>query len=278
MEEKEVTYAIIIACIIGIFVVGFLVVTYTTTKEGFSELYFEEHEELPKIISVGEEEQFAFTVASHELNVTSYRYIVSLGDEIIEEGGFVLGPDENITVNVSFVPTNTSLTFIRNVTTTESSHLIFSRPAVIIHGSMNMVPIKFPIVGDKNNTILFKINPNSSEEYTFRYNAKEPVTEMLICFNTQNSKKPLNCVEARYMSQIGINLSDYNILKNINIFPRTGFDFTNSTVIISNNYGDVRMSYEKTISEYRYEYKKVSVEVISEDGTEYEIHYWTIVV
>ena len=64
----------------------------------------------------------------------------------------------------------------------------------------------------------------------------------------------------------------------ISIFPRTGFDFINSTTIISSNYGDIRVSYEKNISEYRYEYKKVSVEVTSEDGTEYEIHYWTIVV
>ncbi|NQE54784.1 hypothetical protein C5S29_14435 [ANME-1 cluster archaeon GoMg3.2] len=38
------------------------------------------------------------------------------------------------------------------------------------------------------------------------------------------------------------------------------------------------MSYEKTILEYRYEPQKVSVEVIPEDGTEYEIHYWTMVV
>ena len=93
-EEKKVIYAIIVACIIGIFIVGSLVVTHTTTKEGFSELYFKELERLPKIIAVGEEEQFAFTVASHELNTASYKYVVSLDDEIIEEGGFILGLDE----------------------------------------------------------------------------------------------------------------------------------------------------------------------------------------
>jgi len=284
-EEKKVIYAIIAACIIGIFIVGFLVVTYTTTKEGFSELYFEEHEELPKIITVSEEEQFAFTVASHELNTTSYKYVVSLGDDILEEGDFALGPGENITANVSFIPENSSLTFIRNLTTTESSHLIFSRPSTITSGSKNvesdgrvLMPVKFPIAGDKNNTIFLKIDPNSSEEYTFRYSAKEPVTETLICFDTSKSEKTPNCIEARYISQIGINLSDYNILRNISIFPQTGFDFINSTTIISSNYGDIRVSYEKNISEYRYEYKKVSVEVTSEDGTEYEIHYWTIVV
>ncbi|RJS83135.1 hypothetical protein CW713_04305 [Methanophagales archaeon] len=269
----------------AIFTLSIYIVTYTTTKEGFSELYFEEHEELPKIINAGEEPQFAFTIASHELNVTSYEYTVSLDDEIVEEGGFILGPGENITANVSFIPENSSLTFIRNLTTTESSHLIFSRPSTITSGSKNvesdgrvLMPVKFPIAGDKNNTIFLKIDPNSSEEYTFRYSAKEPVTETLICFDTSKSEKTPNCIEARYISQIGINLSDYNILRNISIFPQTGFDFINSTTIISSNYGDIRVSYEKNISEYRYEYKKVSVEVTSEDGTEYEIHYWTIVV
>lgn len=284
-EEKKVIYAIIAACIIGIFIVGFLVVTYTTMREGFSELYFEEHEELSKIINAGEEEQFAFTVASHELNITSYEYVISLGDDILEEEGFALYPGENITVNVSFIPENSSLTLVRNLTTTESSHLIFSRPSTITSWNTNvesdgrvLMPVKFPIAGDKNNTIFLKIDPNSSEEYTFRYSAKEPVTETLICFNASNLDKTPNCIEAKYISQIGINLSNYNILRNISIFPRTGFDFINSTTIISSNYGDIRVRYEKNISEYRYEYKKVSVEVTSEDGTEYEIHYWTIVV
>lgn len=284
--EKKVVYAIIAACIIGIFIVGLLVVTHIPMKEDFSELYFKEQEKLPKIINAGVEEQFAFTVASHELNITSYKYVVSLEDEILAEGNFILHPDENITVTASFVPTNTSLVFVRNLTTTESSHLISGNPFVITSGNTNvesdgrvLMPVKFPVAGDKNNTIFLKIDPNSSEEYTFRYSAKEPVTETLICFDTSKSKKtPPNCIEARYISQIGINLSNYSILSNITIFPRTGFDFINSTTIITSNHGNIRMSYEKTISEYRYEPQKVSVEVISEDGTEYEIHYWTMVV
>lgn len=284
--EKKVVYAIIAACIIGIFIVGLLVVTHIPMKEDFSELYFKEHGKLPKIINAGVEEQFAFTVASHELNITSYKYVVSLEDEILAEGNFILHPDENITVTASFVPTNTSLVFVRNLTTTESSHLISGNPFVITSGNTNvesdgrvLMPVKFPVAGDKNNTIFLKIDPNSSEEYTFRYSAKEPVTETLICFDTSKSKKtPPNCIEARYISQIGINLSNYSILRNITIFPRTGFDFINSTTIITSNHGNIRMSYEKTISEYRYEPQKVSVEVISEDGPEYEIHYWTMVV
>ena len=284
-EEKKVVYAIIAACIIGIFIVGLLVVTHIPMKEDFSELYFKEHGKLPKIINAGVEEQFAFTVASHELNITSYKYVVSLDADILDEGDFVLHSGENITVDVSFTLTKSSLTFARNLTTTESSCLIFSRPSTMTSGNTNvesdgrvLMPVKFPIAGDKNNTIFLKIDPNSSEEYTFRYNAKEPVTETLICFDASNLDKTPNCIEARYISQIGINLSNYNILRNISIFPRTGFDFINSTTIISSNHGNIRMSYEKTISEYRFEFKKVSVEVISEDGTEYEIHYWTIVV
>jgi len=204
--------------------------------------------------------------------------------EIIEEGGFTLDPDGNITVNVSFIPENSSLTFVRNLTTTESSHLILNKPSVITSGNMNkepaervLIPAKFPIAGDKNNTIILKLEPNSSEEYMFRYSAKEPVTELLICFDTSNSDINHNCIEAGYISQIGINLSDYKILSNISMLPRTGFNLINSTTKISSDCGDVRISYDKAVSEYRYEFTKVSVEVTSEDGTEYDIHYWAIV-
>jgi hypothetical protein len=57
-----------------------------------------------------------------------------------------------------------------------------------------LMPVKFPIAGDKNNTIFLKIDPNSSEEYTFRHSAKEPVAETLICFGTSKSEKTPNWI------------------------------------------------------------------------------------
>ncbi len=57
-NEKTVTYAIIAACIIAIVMVGFVVLTNTSTKESFSELYFEDHTELPSELEVGEPRQF----------------------------------------------------------------------------------------------------------------------------------------------------------------------------------------------------------------------------
>jgi hypothetical protein len=108
--HKKVT--IIVVSRKAIFTLCIYIVTYTTTKEVFSELYFEEHEKLPKIITVSEEEQFAFTVAPPELNITSYEYVISLGDEILDEGDFILHPGENTTVNVSCISENLSLVLV----------------------------------------------------------------------------------------------------------------------------------------------------------------------
>lgn len=260
-EEKKVIYAIIAACIIGIFIVGFLVVTYIPMKEGFSELYFEEHEELPKGITVGEEEQFAFTVASHELNTASYKYVVSLDEEILEEGSFTLDPDENITVNVPFTPTNSSLTLVRNLTTTESKHISFSRPFIITSGNMSaepngrvLIPVKFPVAGSEDSIITWNLDPNSEESYSFESKRTEPVGNIL---NLLMSDETI-LAETR-LSGIGINLITYN-------------------TTLHSIRGDIQITNEKTISEYRYAFKKMSVQVASEDGTEYEIHFWTIVV
>ena len=76
----------------AIFTLCIYIVTYTT-KEGFSKLYFEEHEKLPKIINAGKEEKFAFTVTSHELNMTSYEYVVSLVDHA--ENNWILRIPQN---------------------------------------------------------------------------------------------------------------------------------------------------------------------------------------
>ena len=259
-EEKEVVYAIIAACVIGIFIVGFLVVTYTTTKEGFSELYFEEHENLPKIITVSEEEQFAFTVASHELNTTSYVYVVSLDDEIVEKGGFTLGPDENITVNVSFIPENSSLmlvdevehnwtlripqkieplTFLRLKKFTKIEKGLFFKGAI-------------PLIDSEENPTF--INLGELKEDIVLYNYTE-----FYRFGDINKLEPVNLTMGKDFSNLGYK----RYIKRCEIKKDEG----NTILEIS----------EKNI-EYRYKFKKISIEVTSEDGTEYEIHYWVIVV
>jgi hypothetical protein len=257
-EEKKVVYAIIAACIIGIFIVGFLVVTYTTTKEGFSELYFEEHEELPKIITVGEEEQSAFTVASHELNMTSYEYVVSLDDEILKEGGFTLGQDENITVNVSFTPIKSSLTFADEVEHNWTLRIPQKIEPITFLKSGNFTKIEkglfwsIPLIdGEEISTF---INLGELKDDSVLYNYTE-----FYRFGDINKLEPANLTVGKDFSNLGYTRD----IKRCDI-KRDG---ENTCLEIS----------DKNI-EYRYKFKKISVEVTSKDETEYEIHYWAVVV
>jgi hypothetical protein len=260
-EEKGVTYAIILACIIGIFIVGFLVVTYTTTKEGFSELYFEEHEKLPRIITAGEEEEFAFTVASHELNETIYEYVVSIDDKIIEEGGFVLYPGENITVNVSFIPGNSSLKLVDLVEHNRSLRI-----------PQKIKPLTFLKLKSENFTRI--------EEGLFLFRGDIPLIESeenLI--NLSELKEDIVLYNYTEFYRFG----DINKLEPVNL--TMGKDFSNlgykryiKRCDIKKDEGDTILEISEKNIEYRYKFKKISVEVTSKDGTEYEIHYWTIVV
>ena len=55
-----------------------------------------------------------------------------------------------------------------------------------------------------------------------------------------------------------------------------GYDIIEEEQTITNDYGKITFIRKIVKSEYRYEKKKVSVEV-SANGKEYEIHFWTIV-
>ena len=289
-EEKKVIYAIIAACIIGIFIVGFLVVTYAPTKESFSELYFEEHEKLPDKITVGEEETFAFTVVSHERNITSYDYIVSLDNITFKQGSFMLSSEESKTINVAFTPYTSSIVLADTEKSIGTNHFTVSRPVdtididkvliinpqgnvtttldvdklrksmiidthgnIIWSGVSKREGVKIPIplgistTGGQDLTTTINLDSNAKENYSFTHDAKNYVSN----------------------SPVG---SDNETLSPI------GYDQINYKTDVTNNYGDIQIIYEKTILKYRYEFKKVSVEVISEDETEYEIHYWAIVV
>ncbi|MCW3128995.1 MAG: DUF1616 domain-containing protein [Methanophagales archaeon] len=259
-EEKRVIYAIIAACVIGIFIVGFLVVTYTTMKESFSELYFEEHEELPRIINVGEKEEFAFTVASHELNMTSYEYVVSLDDEILKDGGFTLGSDENITVNVSFIPENSSLMLVDEVEHNWTLRIPQKIEPITFLKSKNFTKIEkglffkgaIPLIdGEEISTF---INLGELKEDIVLYNYTE-----FYRFGDINKLEPVNLTMGKDFSNLGYKRD----IKRCEIKK----DGENISLVYSN----------KNI-EYRYKFKRISVEVTSEDGTEYEIHYWAIIV
>ncbi|MDY6965811.1 MAG: hypothetical protein SVM80_07565 [Halobacteriota archaeon] len=253
-DEKKITFATIIVCIIGIVIVSFIIITTTsltntTFTESYSWLYFEEYEELPRVIAVGNKEEFAFTVASFQHDTTSYTYKASLAGEILDEGDFMLHPGENMTVNVPFISTEPGIMFLRNLTITDSDQLTYDRTTTTI----NSMPIEVPIINSEDSGIVLNLDPDSEESYSFTSSRTEPFGDIL--------ERPI----------------DYGAVLVEPRFSSAGINFINYNTTVDNDAGDIRVTYKKAISEYHYEFKNVSVVVNSDDGTEYEIHFWAIV-
>ena len=115
-DSKNLIYAIIVVCILGIIVAGALAL-FSHTSEGFSELYFANPDELPRLVDIGDNVKFEFIVASHETNRSYYRYNVSY-DGRIKSGSFALMPEERVeaspnsnkeTIMVNLIPNISSL-------------------------------------------------------------------------------------------------------------------------------------------------------------------------
>ncbi len=274
-KEKATTYAIIGASVIGIIIVAFLVLTNVPMGSYFSELYFEDHAGLPRGVQVGEKVEFNFTVVSHEKNITTYNYLATFGDRNITTNSFTLDPGENATVGISFSPQEPTLRYITSETSKETKHLIFNRQEtgkillVREDGSVKQINLNKSQVdilagtdepiwtGDKVQMDIIgqnkvDLNLNSRENYTFSYSTKE----------TTNSS-----VESTpFLSEERLaNFSSY------------GYNLINKTMEIKNNRGDILITQETNTSKYRYEKKKVEVNVTTDTGKEYEIHFWTIV-
>ena len=74
-----------------------LLVYHFSPKESFTELYFNNPEELPRIININETHNFSFTVVSHEKELKKYNYSIE-SQLISEKDEITLSPGENITI------------------------------------------------------------------------------------------------------------------------------------------------------------------------------------
>jgi len=105
MEEDTLYNILIVACIIGIIVVTVLIFTNKTT-EPFTELYFENHQLLPKEIELGKEYSFMFTVHNMEGEATNYFYEFSKetdnNKKVIDFKQFSLAKDRSTTFRKTF--------------------------------------------------------------------------------------------------------------------------------------------------------------------------------
>ena len=105
MKEDKLYNLLIIGSIIGIIAILILIFT-TNTSEAFTELYFEDHTNLPSEIKLGDNNQFSFSIHNLEQKTKTYTYQVSLINEdgtsqILDSSSISLNNNETVTVKES---------------------------------------------------------------------------------------------------------------------------------------------------------------------------------
>jgi hypothetical protein len=94
----------------------------------FTEMYFADHTNLPKVLTVGQDSHFKFVIANHEGRRVDYRFLVSAqspsGTIMIEQGRLGVGDDRRVTEEVNFVPPEPGTPYLISV------HLV-GRPEAI---------------------------------------------------------------------------------------------------------------------------------------------------
>lgn len=245
---KAIVYATIAACILGIIVIGALVLN-SNTSEGFSELYFEGPEELQKIVNAGENVKFNFTLVSHESRPLTYKYNVTFDDKLIKEDDISLEPGENETLNVAFVAQNSSL-----------------------------VPFDVPRIA----AFTTELNQNGEVQIPLSGSNEAFITLNLKDLNLNDAKIPVwNFTEIqRVGSPDNLSPTEYNSISSL------GYTVRKDQYSITGAGQLKTLVYSLNVTEYRYRFKKVSVNVVpygnkdqadSQDDKAYEVHFWVIV-
>ncbi len=95
-NEDSIYNAIIIALVIGIIIVIITLIYFRPEPETFTELYFNDHQDLPKYSQ--NEYNFSFTIANHENKDFEYTYRINIDDIVIEENKVFIKNKENKTI------------------------------------------------------------------------------------------------------------------------------------------------------------------------------------
>jgi hypothetical protein len=281
LNERTIVYGLIAACIFGIIIVGAFIVFVGGTifgGQGFSELYFQEYQKLPAVINEGEPLNFSFTVASHNNENMYYTYNIITGDKIINSGSFILPKDDNSdsktenkynkTIFVDDVKLKSTLILLNTsqISETKFSYngglgLLLSPDGqngqVVTDSSRLYYPVPLP-VGGARGTLVF--NPIKQETF----------------ITTTNSYSKVGDVVTVSQDPWGQMIHGQRI-------SNTGYDFSQSEWIITNEHGVISASAKTITSNYRYAFNRISVELNSsslkspDKITKYEIHFWVIV-
>ncbi|GEM_PF-1044448 len=315
-NDKTIVYGIVAACVVGMVIIGALVLS-SDTSEGFSELYFEDHTELPRMVDVNEEIDFAFTVVSHERDVTTYDYNVTYDNRLIKSGTFKLMPEDSSseevilakgnekTIDVSFVPKDSSLVRIDAPIVKESSlelderlGMVTSQGAGFERVNVITTPKGYSVITWGANNSTRQIDVEMADKLIFpielSVGSVQKNTGMLIfdpnleeSFSTNNSE----------IIRVG---DPYNVVPNdLDSISSFGYKIKREGWEIENDRGNLFILHQSMDTDYRYEFRKMSVEVSSLESeirglndtvtseravfgkapvlSEYEIHFWIIV-
>ncbi|MDM7934093.1 MAG: hypothetical protein QUS08_01715 [Methanothrix sp.] len=311
-KDRSILYAIAAACILGIIIVGALVLR-GAPSEGFSELYFEDPEGLPTVAEVGEPIDFAFVVVSHEERPTQYRYNVSYNKKTVLKGEFSLRPakiEQNYieginkkTIKVRLIPNETSLRMMDKPADAESKMRYNTGLGTVYTygtgpGKINVVtsPKGYSVIlwGENNTTRQIDVDlPGTSAKILVPGMSRSSSQDFLV-FDT--NKRETFRTNYTTIDQVG----DSTRLIPLDNGSLSSYGYTIKREIwnITNDQGNVDVLQRSITTNYRYEFKKVMVNVTSEDSvvlgaeesrtasiatgeneipSEYEIHFWVIV-
>lgn len=105
---KEDTLYNILLGISLIAIIAVLILIFTTkTEESFTELYFEDHQNLPSQVNLNQNYQFSFSIHNLEQATTDYQYAVYIEQEdgttnTIDSSSITLNNEQTATIQESF--------------------------------------------------------------------------------------------------------------------------------------------------------------------------------
>jgi uncharacterized membrane protein len=109
MDEDKLYGFLSVLVIVAIIAVIVLIFSIQTT-ESFTELYFEDHQELPSTIELGETYTFQFSIHNLEQDSVDYPYNIYMEidgiDQTLNEDSIILSNNQTATITETFTITN----------------------------------------------------------------------------------------------------------------------------------------------------------------------------
>ena len=105
MKEDTIYNLFLATSILGVIMIMLFVFT-NQSPETFTELYFEDHQDLPSEISLGEDSSFSFSIHNLEQETVTYEYLIYIvidgEEEEIALSSVILKSEQTATITQSF--------------------------------------------------------------------------------------------------------------------------------------------------------------------------------